>query len=49
MINKMHEIALRIAYKDTIFFNGNLAALDNLVTVHQRNLQLLMIEIYVKA
>ena len=45
-INKTHERALRIAYKDNFSSFENLLLKDNSVTVHQRNLQLLMIEIY---
>ena len=44
---KKHERALRIAYKDNVSSFENLLLMDNLVAVHQRNLQLLMIEIYV--
>ena len=47
-INRIHERALRIAYKDNISSVENLLIIDNSVTVHQRNLQLLMIEIYKK-
>ena len=45
-INRIHERALRIAYKDNVSSFENLLLMDNSVTVHQRNLQLLMIEIY---
>ena len=45
-INKIDERALRIAYKDNISSFENLLEMDNSVTVHQRNLQLLMVEIY---
>ena len=38
--------ALRIVYKDNISNFENLFELDNFVTVHQRSLQLLTIEIY---
>ena len=44
-VNRIHERALRIAYKDNVSSFGNLLLMDNSVTVHQRNLQLLMIEI----
>ena len=45
-INRIHERALRIAYKDNVSSFENLLVIDNSVTVHQKNLQLLMIEIY---
>ena len=45
-INKIHERALRIVYRDTESSFDELLAMDNSVSVHQRNLQLLMIEIY---
>ena len=46
-INKIHERALRIVYRHTeSSFDELLASKDNSVSVHQRNLQLLMIEIY---
>ena len=45
-INKMHLRALRIAYRDYESDFGTLLKRDNSVTVHQRNLQLLMVEIY---
>ena len=43
-INKIYERALRIAYRDTESSFDELK--DNSVSVRQRNLQLLMIEIY---
>ena len=45
-INKMHLRALRIAYIDYESDFETLLKGDNSVTVHQRNLQLLMVEIY---
>ena len=45
-INKIHERALRIVYRETESSFNELLAKDNSVSVHQRNLQLLMIEIY---
>ena len=45
-INRMHERALRTAYKDNVSSCENLLLMDNLVTVHQRKLQLLMIVVY---
>ena len=44
-INKIHERALRIAYRDTESSFDELLAKDNSVSVHQRNLQLLMISL----
>ena len=37
-INKIHEIPLRIAYKDDVSSFKDLLNIDNSVTVHQRNL-----------
>ena len=45
-VNKIHERALTVAYKDNVSSFENLFAMDDSVTVHQRNMQLLMIEIY---
>ena len=45
-INKTHERALQIVYRDTESSFDELLTKDNSVSVHQRNLQLLMIEIY---
>ena len=45
-INRIHVRPLRIAYKDNVSSFENLLLMDNPVTVHQKNLQLLMIEIY---
>ena len=45
-INRIHERDLRIAYKDNVSTFEKLLEMDNSVTVHQRNLQLLMVEIY---
>ena len=45
-INKSHERALRIVYRDTESSFDELLAKDNSVSVHQRNLQLLIIEIF---
>ena len=44
-INKIHGRALRIVYRDTESSFDELLAKGNSVSVHQRNLQLLMIEI----
>ena len=45
-INKIHERALRLAYKDNKMTFNDLLELDNLVTIHQRNLQILATEIF---
>ena len=45
-INRIHERTLRIAYKDNFSSFKNVSPKDNSVTVPQRNLQFLMIEIY---
>ena len=45
-INRIHERTLRTAYKDNVSSFENLLIIDNSVTVHQKNLQFLMIEIY---
>ena len=45
-INKIHERTLRLIYRDKkLTFNG-LLELDNSVTIHQRNLQILATEIF---
>ena len=44
-INKIHERDLRIAYRDTESSFDELLAKDNSVSVHQRNLQVLMISL----
>ena len=45
-INGIHRGALTIANKEHVSTFEKLLELDNSVTVHQRNLQLLMVEIY---
>ena len=45
-MNKIHERALRIVYKDTHADYEALLKLDNAVSVHQHNLQYLMTEVY---
>ena len=45
-INKIHEKALRIIHKDSTSNFEGLLIKSNSVPVHQRNLQLLLIEIY---
>ena len=44
-INRSHKSGRRIAYKDNVSSFENLSLMDYMVTVHQRNLQLLVIEI----
>ena len=44
-VNKTHERALRIVYKDSHADCQAMLTLDNAVSIHQRNLQYLMIEI----
>ena len=46
MINRIHERSLRIAYNDYISDFNSLLQKDNSVTVHQRNIQALAIEIH---
>ena len=45
-INHIHKKALSIAYKDNVSDFDTLLTRDNSVSVHKRNLQLLMTEIY---
>ena len=45
-INYIHERALRIAYQDRTSTFEELLITDNSVSIHQRNLQLLVTEIY---
>ena len=45
-VNKIQERALRIVYKNSHADYESLLKLDNAVSIHQRNLQYLMIEIY---
>ena len=45
-INKVHERALRIVYGDHKTKFSELLNIDKSVTIHQRNLQYLLIEIY---
>ena len=44
-INRIHERALRLVYQNNLSF-AELLDLDNSVTVHQKNLQVLATEIY---
>ena len=46
VINKIHEQSLKISYKDQKTSYHNLLETHNELTIHQRNLQVLMIEIY---
>ena len=45
-INKIHERALRLVYKDNNLSFAELLHLDNSVTIHQRNIQVLATEIF---
>ena len=45
-VNKIQERALRIVYKNSRANYKTLLKLDNAVSIHQRNLQYLMIELY---
>ena len=45
-INKIHERALRIAYKDYESSFSNLLKKDDIVSIHAKNLQTLMIEMF---
>ena len=45
-INRIHERALRIVYKDDISSFKELLAQDESFTVHERNIQTLAIELY---
>ena len=46
LTNKIHERFLRISYKDQKTSYHNLLETHNKLTIHQRNLQVLMTEIY---
>ena len=46
LINKIHERALRIAYNDYEFDFETLLQNDNTITIHQRNIHALAIEVY---
>ena len=45
-INRIHERALRIAYRDYVSSFENLLQQDNSLTIHERNLQKLAIEMF---
>ena len=44
-IHRIHERALRLVYQNNLSFS-ELLDLDNSVTVHQKNLKVLMTEVY---
>ena len=46
LINKVQERALRITYNDQLTDFKSLLSNHNEITIHQRNLQVLMTEIY---
>ena len=46
LINKIHERALRIAYKDYLSDFQLLLGKDNSITIHQMNAQYLAVEVY---
>ena len=46
LINRIHERALRIAYNDYDSDSKKLLENDNSVTIHQRNIQTLILEIF---
>ena len=46
LINKIHERSLRISYKDQKTSDHNLLGAHNELTIHQRNLNILITEIY---
>ena len=45
-INKIQERALRLVYKDNKLAFDDLLELDNSITIHQRNLQILATETF---
>ena len=45
-INEIHERELRLVYQNKNLSFSELLELDNAVTIHQRNLQVLVIEIF---
>ena len=46
LINRIHEIALRIAYNDYVSDFSSLLDKDDTVTIHQRNIHASALEIY---
>ena len=47
-INKLHERALQLAYEDRHSTFEELLNIEKSVTIHQRNLQVLVTELYKK-
>ena len=45
-INKLHERVLRLVYNDTSSFWGELLERDKSVTIHERNIQILLAETF---
>ena len=45
-INKIHERALRLVYKDDVSSFSDLLKKDNAFTIHERNIQSLAIELF---
>ena len=45
-INKIHEKSLRLVYNDNLSSFAELLIKDNSVTIHEKNLQVLVIEVY---
>ena len=45
-IKKIHKRVLRLVYKDSKLIFNNLLGLNNSVTIHQRNIQILAREIF---
>ena len=45
-INKIHERALRLVYKDDVSSFSDLLKKDNSFTIHERNIQSLAIELF---
>ena len=45
-LNKLHERALRIVFNDNVSTFRDLLVKDNSVTIHERNIQVLAIELY---
>ena len=46
MINKIHERSLRVVYNDEISDFKSLLAVNNDVTIHCRNIQVLLTEVF---
>ena len=45
-INKLHEGALRILYRDDVSSLGDLVERDKSITIHERNIKLLAVKMY---